>query len=279
VKFGLAFGALNPNRWVSVARVADRLGYESLWVPEHLVLPIATAGSPLEGIGHPPLDPTVPVFDVFAYLGYLAATTKSICLGTYVYNIGLRHPFVTARAAATVDVLSDGRLYLGVGASWLRAEWEASGLDFDSRGARVDEAISVCQMLWTEPVVEHHGRFYDFDPVAFEPKPVQAGGVPLHVGGDGPAAIRRAARFGSGWAPINHTLAQLRPAVGRLEQLSEGFGRDSRPQVTISARVERPEDVEPYARAGADRLIVRPWKRSAEAVEAVERFAAEVLAS
>ena len=178
---GLAFGMLNMGLWPAVAERGDELGYESLWIPEHLVIPHQSTGSPRHGAEHPPVPSNVPVYDVFATLGYLAARTSSIKLGTSVYNIGLRHPFVTARGATTVDVLSGGRLLLGIGASWLRAEWDAVGLDFDSRGARVDETIDVCQRLWRDEVVEHHGRFYDFGPTAFEPKPVQQP-LPLHVG-------------------------------------------------------------------------------------------------
>src|SRR5215211_334900 len=183
--FGVGLGSVNPGLWLQVAEEADRLGYESVWVPEHLVIPVSAQGSPHHGAEHPPIPATVPVFDVMGVLCHLAARTERIKLGTNVYNIGLRHPFVTARAATTVDVLSGGRLAFGIGASWLREEWEAVGLDFDRRGARVDEAIEVCRRLWSEDVVEHSGEFFSFAPVAFEPKPVQRPGPALHIGGDG----------------------------------------------------------------------------------------------
>jgi alkanesulfonate monooxygenase SsuD/methylene tetrahydromethanopterin reductase-like flavin-dependent oxidoreductase (luciferase family) len=138
VEFGFSVAAINPKGWAEAARLADGLGYESVWLPEHLVLPVMAAGSPYHGSDHPPVPANIPIFDVFAQLGYLAAVTERIKLGTNVYNIGLRHPFVSARGAATVDVLSNGRLAFGIGASWLRAEWDAVGLDFDTRGARVD---------------------------------------------------------------------------------------------------------------------------------------------
>jgi probable F420-dependent oxidoreductase len=214
----------------------------------------------------------VPVFDALAYLAYLAALTSRIRLGTYVYNIGLRHPFSTARAAATVDVLSGGRLILGIGASWLRSEWEATGLDFDSRGARVDEAVDVCRRLWSEDVVEHHGRFFDFGPVAFEPKPVQRPGVALHVGGDSPVAIRRAARVGDGWLPVNYSAATLAEVMPRMRAECERIGRATLPEITVSGAPETEADVEAAAEAGADRLIVRPWARSAEAADGLGRF-------
>ena len=277
MKFAIPLGMLNPSLWATVAVEADRLGFESIWMPEHLVLPIALAGSPVDGHDHPPIPPTVPVFDVFVYLSHLAALTSRVKLGTHVFNIGLRHPFVTARAAATLDLLSNGRLLFGIGASWLRSEWDAVGLDFDSRGARVDEAIEVCRRLWTEDTIEHRGRFFDFAPVAFEPKPTQVGGPQLHIGGDGPAALRRAATIGAGWIPMNHSLEQLSAAVTRLGQLAEEHGRTTPVEVTFSAELTTVADVERYAAAGVDRALVRPWKRSSDAVSSLRRFAEEIL--
>jgi alkanesulfonate monooxygenase SsuD/methylene tetrahydromethanopterin reductase-like flavin-dependent oxidoreductase (luciferase family) len=160
MKIGIALGTVRPERWDEVSCEADRLGYESVWMPEHLVLPVAGDGSPFAGADHPPIPPEVPVFDAPAYLCYLAGRTEQIRFGTHVYNIGLRHPFVVARAVATLDVVSGGRAEFGIGASWLEAEWDAVGLDFATRGRRVDEAISVCQRLWSERIVEHHGEHF-----------------------------------------------------------------------------------------------------------------------
>ncbi|WP_029433919.1 TIGR03619 family F420-dependent LLM class oxidoreductase [Blastococcus sp. URHD0036] len=276
--FGVHLGTVNPRLWVQVAEEADRLGYESVWVPEHLVIPVGAQGSPHHGAEHPPIPATVPVFDAMGVLCHLAAKTERIRLGTQVYNIGLRHPFVTARAAATVDVLSGGRLAFGIGASWLREEWEAVGLDFDRRGPLVDEAIDVCRRLWSEDVVEHTGEFFSFAPVAFEPKPVQRPGPALHIGGDGAAALRRAATVGTGWMPMNHTLADLPASLATLAELADRAGRETPVEVTLSGDPADSADVEPYAAAGVTRLIVRPWQRSSEALEGLRRFADDVMA-
>ncbi len=270
---------LNPGLWGAAAEVADQAGFESLWIPEHLVVPMAATGSPHHGSDHPPVPSSVPIFDVFVTLGHLAARTSRIKLGTNVYNIGLRHPFVTARAATTVDVLSQGRLLLGIGSSWLRAEWDAVGLDFDRRGPLVDEAIDICRRLWDEDVIEHHGEFFDFGPTAFEPKPVQRPGPALHIGGDGPAALRRAATVGAGWMPMNHTLDQLPASLAKLNQLAERSGRTTPVELTLNGEINRPEDLEPYVSAGVTRLIVRPWRRSSEALDGIRRFAEEHIAT
>jgi probable F420-dependent oxidoreductase len=278
VDFGIHLGSVSPKAWIDVTRQADAVGFESVWLPEHLVIPVAASGSPHDGAEHPPIPAHVPVFDVFAYMAHLAALTDRITLGTSVYNIGLRHPFVTARAATTVDVLSGGRLALGIGSSWLREEWEAVGLDFDTRGARVDEAIEVCRRLWTEETIEHHGRCFDFAPVAFEPKPVQAGGPALHIGGDGAIALRRTATVGAGWIPMNHTVEQLGPPLAKLRKLCEALGRTTPVQVTLHGTVVRPDDIARYADAGVTRLIVTPWSRTSEAIDGLARFADEFIA-
>ena len=192
----------------------------------------------------------MPVFDVFSYLGFLAGQTEQIHFGTQVYNIGLRHPFVVARAVTTLDIISGGRLEFGIGASWLRAEWEAVGLDFDTRGRRVDEAITVCQRLWSEEVVEHHGEFFDFGAVMFEPKPSHAPWPPLHIGGDGPAALRRAATVGDGWIPMNHTVEQIEVDARRIAQLREAAGRDRHRRGHVGGRGPGRRRTPPVGRSG-----------------------------
>jgi probable F420-dependent oxidoreductase len=273
VKFALSLGVLNPTAWVAFTEEADRLGFDSVWLPEHLVLPVDMGGSPHDGQDHPPIPPELPVFDALVYLASLAARTERIRFGTQVYNIGLRHPFSTARAVTTLDIVSGGRFDFGVGASWLRAEWEAVGLDFDTRGARVDECLEVCRRLWSEPVVEHHGAFFDVPPVRFEPKPVQRPWPPLHIGGDGPAALRRAATVGDGWIPMNTPLADIPARVARLAELRERAGRDGRTEVTLGSDITVPADVERYAEAGVDRVFVKPYARTSGALEGIRRFA------
>jgi probable F420-dependent oxidoreductase len=277
LKIAISLGTLNPSLWAEVTEEADRLGYESVWLPEHLILPVEMAGSPHAGQDHPPIPPDIPVFDAITYLAFLAGRTSRIHFGTQVYNIGLRHPFVTARAVATLDVASGGRLEFGIGASWLAAEWQATGLDFQTRGRRVDEALTVCRQLWTESVIEYHGEFFDFGKVMFEPKPIQKPYPPIHVGGDAPAALRRTAQSGDGWIPMNHSLEQIPAAVARLAELRENFGRPGRTEVTLGGDVSSPDDLERYAEAGVDRVIVRPWRRSREAIDGLRRFADEVL--
>jgi len=277
LKIGIPLGSLNPTLWTAATEEADRLGFESVWMPEHLVIPMAMEGSPYAGQEHPPVPPEVPVFDALTYLAFLAGRTSSIRFSTHVYNIGLRHPFIAARAVTTLDVVSGGRAMFGIGASWMEAEWQAVGLDFSTRGRRVDEALGICRRLWTDKVIEHHGEFFDFGPVMFEPKPIQRPWPPIIVGGDGPAALRRAAQLGDGWIPMNHTLEQIPPAVARLAELGATYGRETKVEVTLGGSISARADAERFVEAGVDRVIVRPWRSSKEAIDALRRFADEVL--
>ncbi len=274
MKFGIALGRVSSRTFVDVTVEADRLGFESVWLPEHLVMPVDMTSSPHPGEDIPPVPPNVHVFDCFAYLSYLAGITERVRLGTHVYNLALRHPFVAARAVQTLDIVSGGRAEVGIGASWLAEEWQATGLDFHTRGRRLDEALAVCTRLWSEEVVEHHGEFFDFDPVMFEPKPIQKPWPPIHVGGESDAALRRAARLGDGWIGITHTLESVRRPVELLAKLRDEAGRSDRPfEVTLGGPVESRDDVARWEEAGVDRLMVAPWASSREAVDGMRRFA------
>jgi len=278
MKFGIALGRVHHRHFEEITVEADRLGFESVWFPEHLVLPTAMSSSPHPGHDHPPIPPDVPVYEPFAYLAYLAGRTERIRLGTHVYNLGLRHPFIAARAVQTLDVVSRGRVEFGIGASWLAQEWEAVGLDFHTRGRRLDEALAICKRLWTEEVIEHHGEFFDFAPVMFEPKPVQRPWPAIHVGGESDAALRRAARLGDGWIGITHTPESIGRPVTMLRQLREDAGRTAeRFEVTVGGPVTTPDAVARWAAAGVDRLIVAPWERSIDAVAGMRHFADALL--
>jgi probable F420-dependent oxidoreductase len=274
MKFGVMLGVLNPAFHLKVTLEAERLGFESVWLPEHLVFPVDMSGSPHPGQDMPPVPPETPLFDCFAYLSFLAGKTSTIRLGSNVYLLGLRHPFVAARAIQTFDMVSGGRAEVGIGAGWLRQEWTAAGLDPRTRGRRLDEALAVCKRLWAEETVEHRGEFYEFEAVRFEPKPVQRPHPPIHVGGEADAALSRAARSGDGWMGMMHDLASAAESIGKLRRMTEEAGRDPDGlEVSLGGRVEDAEDIERWAELGVDRLMVAPWKRSPEAVDALERFA------
>jgi probable F420-dependent oxidoreductase len=277
VELALTLGQVHPGIFEELTVEADRLGFESIWLPEHLVFPVEIRGQLVPGEEHPPVPSTVPVFDACAYLSYLAAKTSQIRLGTFVYLLGLRHPFVSARGFATLDIVSGGRAEVGVGAGWLETEWEAVGLDFSTRGKRLDEAIDLCRRLWTEPTIESDGPFFPFAPVAFEPKPVQQT-PPIAIGGESKAALRRAARRGDGWIGMHHTPTSAAAQVAALRGHEQEVGRSLPPvKTTVMGEVSTEQPLAAWEEAGVDRLIVVPWTRTREALDGIRRFADQYL--
>jgi probable F420-dependent oxidoreductase len=276
VKFGILLVRLHPGSWPDVVAHADALGFESAWIADHLVFPVTMRGELVPGEEHPPVDPSTPVYDVPAMLSFLAARTTSIRLGVYVYLLGIRHPFVTARGFATLDIVSQGRCELGVGSGWLRNEWEAAGFDPGTRGRRLDEAIAVVRRLWTEPVVEHHGEFFDFEPVMFEPKPLQQPHPPISVGGESDPALRRAVGC-EGWMGLVHTPASAAPLVARYRALEAELRTGHRGTVTVCGPCRDEGELDAWRAAGVDRLIVAPWDRPSSAAAALTSFAARFI--
>ena len=279
MKFAITFGQLNPAFWLEAAVTADELGFESIWLPEHLVFPVEMRGQLVPGEEHPPVPSSTPIYDACAYLSFIAARTTRIRLGTFVYLLGIRHPFVGARAFATLDVVSGGRAEVGVGAGWMVNEWETVGLDPHTRGRRLDEAIAVSKRLWTEDVIEHHGEFFDFAPVMFEPKPVQKPHPPVLVGGESPRALKRAAGLGDGWIGMRHTPETVSLQIKKLHELLQTGSRKSETfTITCSGLATNADEVQQWEDAGVDRLIVTPWRRSPDAIEAMKAFAERFIA-
>jgi probable F420-dependent oxidoreductase len=191
-----------------------------------------------------------------------------------VYNLGLRHPFVAARAVQTLDIVSGGRVEFGIGASWLEEEWVVAELDFATRGRRVDEALEICTRLWTEDDVGFHGEFFSFEGAVFEPKCVQQPYPPVLVGGESGAALRRAARLGDGWIGMNHDFESGAALIATLRRLLEEQGRHPEEfQYCLGGPVESKDDVARWTDLGVTRLVIAPWRRSREAVDGMRRFA------
>jgi probable F420-dependent oxidoreductase len=205
----------SPTAISEVAHVAEELGYDSVWVMDHVVVPEVP-----ETRQFTPL-----VYDPFLTLAYVAAQTKRIRLGTSVLIVPYRDPLVQAKMLSTLDALCHGRLTIGIGTGWLPQEFEALGVPFDQRGALVDEYVEAMQVLWTSDVVTFHGRTIRFDKVSCEPKPIQSPHPPIWVGGSSEAALRRAVRFGAAWHPSSQPPASINERRARLDQLAAEGGR------------------------------------------------------
>ena len=238
-----------PDQVLRIATKADALGYASIFVTDHVVLPSSMARSvyPYSPTGQLPGGAAQDYLEPLAMLGCLAHATSRARLGTSVLVIPYRHPVVTAKMLATLDRLSGGRLILGAGVGWLREEFEALGAPpFEARGAVTDEYVRLMRAAWTTDPVTFEGRWASVRAVHALPKPVQPGGIPVWIGGHTDAAVRRAATLGDGWHPIGMRPPAMLPpeayaaAVRRLHTWAQGAGRDPK-SITLSLRV--PMDV------------------------------------
>jgi probable F420-dependent oxidoreductase len=227
---GLAFfppAPFDPAPIVHYAQVADRVGYDSVWIPEHVAIPQDYASRyPYRPEGKlPGDDENMPWPEPLLCLSYVAAVTRKIRLGTIIIILPLRHPLYIAKEMATLDVLSGGRAMLGIGSGWLKEEFEALGLDFHTRGMRTDESIEAIRALWRDNPTSYSGKHFKFGPLKSFPKPLQKGGIPIHVGGNSPAAIRRTARYGDGYIPVG-TLEEAAPLFEQLRAECKRIGRN-----------------------------------------------------
>ncbi|MYD42587.1 MAG: LLM class F420-dependent oxidoreductase [Gammaproteobacteria bacterium] len=244
--FGIGSGvSADPNVAISLAQHAEGVGLESMWTGEHVVLP-----SPRQPPS--PAEPEHPMLHPSTVLSFLAARTTSIRLGTGIVLIAQRNPLVLAKEMASLDVLSNGRLELGIGAGYLHQEFAALGIPFRERGARSDEYIEIMRALWNMERPSFKGRFYEFSDIDAQPRPVQRGGPPIVVGGSSDGALRRAAKYGHGWYGFAMNVEQTASVVKRLHALDGGEALEI--SVTPAMRVDR-ASMAAFAAIGVDRII------------------------
>lgn len=295
----------NHDGIVAMAGAGERLGFTSATIADHIVFPtVAHSHYPYDATGrHPSMGDAI---EPLSLMAFVAGGTRTLRLVTSVLILPHRNPVLAAKMVATIDVLSRGRITLGVGVGWLREEFEALGApDFDRRGAVSDEYIAIFKKLWSPGPVEHQGRFYSFAPLRCEPLPVQKPHPPIWIGGHSQAALRRTARFADGWHPLGTVdTAEMRPPefsamLDDLKRMTEAEGRDYR-DITISfvARLRETaepinandrmpfsgsaaqiiEDTETYRRLGVTHLgfdFRRPTL--AETLDRMEWFAREIM--
>jgi len=285
MKLGLMFANsgpfANPQLLTHLARTAERLGFESIWTVEHVVIPQDYKSAyPYSPSGKIPGSEDVPIPDPLLPLAYAAAITNSIKLGTGVMILPQRHPLYVAKEVATLDVLSNGRAILGIGSGWLKEEFDSLGLDFHQRGARTDEAIKSLRALWSpEAASSFHSRHFNFGPVKCFPKPVQKGGVPIVVGGHSPAAARRAGRYGDGFFPAIAEPDNLQKLFAIVSEEAKRTGRDPK-QIELSCMGRAKLDsLKALQDIGITRVVVPPPAYDAEGLtRGLEKIANEVLA-
>lgn len=235
------FGPLATREGITgFAQLAEEFGFESLWVSDHVIVPREMSSRyPYSRDGAFPIQPDLPMLEPIATLLFAAGVTQRAKLGTTVLIIPMRNPIVTAKMLASLDVFSDGRLILGVGAGWMEEEFQLLGVPFERRGARTDEYIELFKALWTEENPTFKGEFWQVENVGFAPKPLQRPHPPIWVGGHSPRALRRAGRLGDVWHAIGVRPDTLHEQYQEVQRHAQEAGRDPASiGLTIRARVD-----------------------------------------
>jgi probable F420-dependent oxidoreductase len=266
--FGVNIGACADSaRQARVLQAAEESGFESVWTGEHVVMPVRD--NPV------PTPPETPMLDSIVTLTRAAALTTRVKLGTGILVLPHHNPVVLAKALASLDVVSGGRLIVGFAGGYVEAEFRALGADFSRRGAITDDRLGAIRALWTQEVPAYRGRFTSFADVRFEPKPVQRPHPPIIIGGGVSAALARAARH-DGWYGFARTVEDTAGIVRELTRLRRELGREDAP-FEISLTTFEPLDealVERAEAAGVHRLIVWPTVRPEAFEDAVREIGA-----
>jgi probable F420-dependent oxidoreductase len=246
-----------PELFSQLARDAEELGFESIWTVEHVVVPVPHTPYPGTADGRMRGGDDAPIPDPLIPLAYAAALTTKLKLATGIVILPQRNPVYLAKEIATLDVLSHGRVILGIGSGWMKEEFKAVGIDFHERGARTDESIQAIRALWHDTPASFDGKHFKFGPAISSPKPVQKGGVPIHVGGHSAAAARRAGRFGNGFFP-NVDVAKYRELTRLMREAAKKAGRNPEEIELTAMTGPEPDKVKAYLDAGATRIVFDP---------------------
>jgi probable F420-dependent oxidoreductase len=280
-------GAATREGVIGVARRLEELGYDSLWVSDHVVIPWTIASRyPYNATGDFPLSPDTDFLEPLTTLTVAAAVTSRARLGTSVLVLPHRHPVLTAKMLATLDHLAPGRVILGAGVGWMREEIELFGVPHARRGAWTDEAIRVMRACWRDDRVSFKGEFFRFDELGCRPRPA-LGTIPVWIGGHTARALERVAALGDGWHAAFPTADALRDGIARLREACAAVKRDPA-TLTISARLglaaRRPSaelvsELRTLRDLGVAHVILETRMRDAgEMLQTYERFATEVRA-
>jgi probable F420-dependent oxidoreductase len=251
--FGINVGVMGDvDAMVTVAKAVEGAGLDSVWTGEHVVLPDPR-------VPPSPSEPQTPFLDPIVALGHIAAHTSRIGLGTGIIILPQRNPVVLAKEVATLDVVSKGRLIFGIGAGYLEPEFRAIGAPFEDRGAATDEWIEVLQALWTMPNPSYRGKYFSFEGIDAQPRPVQRPHPPIVVGGMSKLAAKRAARYGNGWYGFMTDVERTTQMLGWIDAyIARGIRPDELGPLEISVTPPLRLDadaVKRYEDVGVHRLI------------------------
>ncbi|MCH7867413.1 MAG: LLM class F420-dependent oxidoreductase [Myxococcales bacterium] len=260
MKFWQSLAYSEPDQLIGIARICDELGFDGAFVSDHMFYPKDFEKKyPYSEDGDPGFTAETPWPDSWVSIASMAAVTTKLRFTTFIYLLGLRNPIEVAKSTSTLGLMTDNRFALGVGAGWMREEFEAMGVEFKTRGKRLDESIEVLHKLWSGELVEHHGDHFNFDPLLICPVPQKR--VPVWVGGISGIALRRAARLGDGWLGSGQTADEAVEILGKLRAYRREYGRENEPFETIVPLVTppNPDDLKRIEDAGADGTVSYPF--------------------
>ena len=278
----IGFDGEHAPSFVSEAgQLVEELGFDSLWVPEHvLFFPDYDAQYPYAEDGRLRGNPKG-VMDPFAVLTWLAATTQRVRLATGICIVPQRHPAYLAKHVADLDRLSNGRFDFGVGVGWQREEYDALGLDFESRGRRMDEALDAMKTLWTEDVSTYVGDHFTFRAAWSHPKPVQHPHPPIVIGGESSAALRRVATHGDGWYGFDLTpdrcAEHLETLMEKLDRVGAALA-DRRLIVSPASTAKNRAGSQAFAALGVEQIVVPVVGRDLETLRTRAHRARDLVA-
>jgi probable F420-dependent oxidoreductase len=262
----------------AIAKKAEDLGFESIWMAEHPIIPVHTTskygGTPDGSIPESMND----MADPFICLAIASATTSKMMLGTSICLVPEHNPLVQAKQIAALDFHSGGRFIFGIGTGWLREETEIMGGDFEHRWTQAREAVEAMKEMWTKDEAEYHGHYYDFPPVRVFPKPIQKPHPPVFLGGAAKNVFKRVVTYGDGWMPVRATPEGIKAGRATLDELADAAGRDPKSiQILVYGASSR-DEIKQMEHAGADMATVRlPSTESGEALSGLEKLAEEML--
>src|SRR5271166_331930 len=259
--FALAAASANPMAILkALAEGAERRGFSTLWVPEHVVLLDKYASRyPYSESGELPGRTDGSILDPFITLTAMGAVTSKIRLATGICLVPEHNPLVLAKVVASLDWLTGGRVVLGAGIGWLAEEFEAIGIPWERRAARTRECIEAMRRLWCDPVSSYRGEFVRFEGVRSNPKPVRSTGVPVVFGGESGPALKRTAAYGDGWFGFNLTPDEAGAKIRKIEELLHANGRKRSDVELIVSPYLRPatsDDLKRYRDAGVDEVVI-----------------------
>lgn len=260
MKFCTVLAYNHPREFVALARAAEEAGFDSVALADHVVWPSTrTTPYPYTEDGEPRWQRETPWADPFVSVGAMAAVTERLRFLTSIFVLPMRHPVLAAKTIATASVISGGRLVLGVGAGWMREEFELVGAEFRRRGRRMEEMVELMRKLWTGDAIEHHGEFYDLAPVSMSPAP--EGEIPIWCGGTSAVALERAARIGDGWISEVQTSAEMPALLKTLREHRADSPRAEHPFSVCAAVVDAatPDAWRHLEEQGVTHIMTVPW--------------------